>query len=543
MTDVDELVRSVAKASGCSEKEIREKMRERRERTHGLLSDYGAIYAVAKELGADLNDSGDGSHKSKGFKAPPLTKLSDVKPSPSVNVVGRVKAVFSPKEFGKKDGSRGVFASVVLMDKGGERRVVLWDNRAELVKSVRVGDVLLVRNGYSKDNNGAIEIHAGSSTTVSVNPKDEGVDLPDVHEKVIDVAALEAGNPSVTVVCRVASYYPPVEFARSDGTKGKRASFIGEDESGKVRVVLWDSAADLQLKVGDTVKIENGYTRAGFGGTGVELQAGSRSRVEHSNKKLKLPSIKEKKEKITVAEIESNASGFNIDGRVLQVYPPREYSGGRMASLVVGDATGSIRVVLWDDKVVVAEVLKAGDGVRIINAYSKSNLTNEPEVHIGKYGTLSQASDVDAPLAADIKAALAQEKDIGELENGDKNVRISGVIVEVEDRPCVYASDDGSPNLVVSLVVEDETGNVRAVAFRSSAEKILGIATGDAVALIEKSQDELAPIAEAKEALLEKPVSLLGRVKYNDFSDQLEFIVDSVFLAEGEKESDEEILT
>jgi len=46
--------------------------------------------------------------------------------------------------------------------------------------------------------------------------------------------------------------------------------------------------------------------------------------------------------------------------------------------------------------------------------------------------------------------------------------------------------------------------------------------------LIGETQDESEPLARAKESLLNTEITLVGRVKYNDFSDQLEFIVSKV---------------
>jgi len=44
----------------------------------------------------------------------------------------------------------------------------------------------------------------------------------------------------------------------------------------------------------------------------------------------------------------------------------------------------TIRAVLWDDKAKIALELKDGDAVRLRNVYSKANMSQEPEVHVGK---------------------------------------------------------------------------------------------------------------------------------------------------------------
>lgn len=541
--DLDKLVDKVSRESGKPREGVLGQMNERKEKTHGLLSDYGAIYAVAKEYGIDLSQ-----------REVKLTSLSEVKPTSSVNLCGRVKIVYSAREFTRKDGSKGKFASVILVDKSGERRIVLWDQNADLTKQIRVGDIVLVRNGYAKENRGVVEVHAGPLTNLTVNPSDLEVDLPDVEEELVKVSDLGKDKPSVNLVCRIRSYYPKTDFSRPDGSVGSRASFIAEDESGSVRVVLWDQRATAELKEGTVVKIENGYTREGLNGE-LELHAGNRSRVIHSDKKIDLPVLPARESSVVqVGDVKSDMTGFTLDGRVLTVYPPREYTGGKggkLSSLILGDSSGSIRAVLWDDQADVVTELKRGDAVRIRNAYSKANLNDEPEVHVGRYSEVTVNPDSDVPSLGEIEESLITEKKISKLDGVDRNIRLSATVVDVDaERPLVYMTCpscgkrvqnlggewfceacgdiDADANLVVSLIVEDDSGNVRAVAFKNNAEKILGMDLEEVMNVIGETQDESAPLNQARERIAGKNISLVGRVKYNEFSDQLEFIVNDV---------------
>jgi replication factor A1 len=537
MTEIEELVERVVKETGRRREEIRAKMDERKEKTHGLLSDYGAIYAVAKEHGIDLSEG-----------ETQVTELSKLKPASSVNIFGRVKAVYSEREFSRKDGSRGRFASASLLDSSGEVRVVLWDQNASIVSKLRVGDTLLVKNGYAKENRGQLEVHAGPLTNMVVNPQNMTAKLPDTAERLDSIKSLQAGMPSVNLVCRVSSYFPKTEFQRSDGSKGSRASFIGEDESGTVRVVLWEPLSEMDLKEGDIVRVENAYTKAGLNGE-TEVQAGSRGRIFKSDAKLKLkPLEKRGMGSVKVGEVKADMRGFDLEARVMKVYPPREYSKGMMASLVAGDSTGTIRVVLWDEKSKVAGELKEGDAIRVRNAYSKANMNQEAEVHIGRYSEVTVDSRSKVPTAGEISEMMTEEKRIADLDASDRFVKITGKIVQVEDKPLFYTTCsecgkkaqnlggewmceecgvvEGTPNMIASVVVEDDSGNVRAIAFKDKAEKILGMDLEEAMNIIGETQDEKAPLAQARGRIVGSKVALLGKVSYNEYSDQLEFIVD-----------------
>lgn len=539
MAEVEKLIDLVVEETGKSEEEIRAMMEKRKEATHGLLSDYGAIYAVAKEFGIGLND-----------EKTVITKLSDTGAQRAFNVVGRIKGVYPPRTFDRKDGSKGKFASVILIDKSGEKRLILWDNNAEVAEKIVKGDTLIARNVYGKSGiDNEVELHATSLTNIGINPE-MGLKLPKIKEKPVKIKDLKKDMAFVDLTCRVSSYYPATEFNRSDGSLGLRASFIAEDGTSSIRVVLWDEAAKAKLSNGDFVRIENAYTREGMNQE-LELQLGNKGRIVHTDEVIKLPPLESEKD-LVISNITPNIPSISTVGRVLQVYKPRAYSKGMMSSLILGDKSGTIRVVLWDEKSEVANELKKGDAIKIRNAYSRPNLNNEPEIHIGRYGELSINQELKVPPLKEIESSMVVEKNIIDLENRDKYVRIKGAIVDIDQNKrliymtcpkcgkgiqnpgsvyfCENCNEDIDPvsNLILSFTVEDATGSIRAVSFKENAEKILDMDVEEVMNLIGETQDESSPVMEAKDRLITQEISLIGRVRYSEFSDQLEFIVDDV---------------
>ena len=538
--DVDSLMEKVASDSGNTTEGIRGMMEQRKEVTHGLLSDYGALYAVAKEFGISLDNA----------ETITLSKISDIAPGRPFNIAGRVKMAYPVKEFQRKDSSKGRMASVLLVDDSGETRLVLWDQNSEMVNRVKKGDTLLLRNGYGRESlNGGAELHATSLTGMSINPE-LSVNLPEIEENLIKIDKLGPDMSSVDLVCRVSSYYPPVEFTRADGSTGVRASFTGEDETGTVRAVLWDSAARLRLGRGDFVKLENAYTKQGLSGE-IELQAGGRSRIIKTDAAMDLPPLQEQAG-VKISDVKEDMQNLSISGRVIQMFPQKPYSNGMMASLVLGDETGTTRAVLWNESSEIAKELKKGDPIMIRNAYSKAGLNNGVEVHVGKYSEIAVNQDLEFPSIEDIKKSLIKEKSIAELENQESDIQIKGKIVDIDEgkRPiymscpncsrsiqnsgfgwfCEQCNEDVEPksNLLASFILEDETGSIRAICFRENAERILGMDMEEVMNIIGETQDEQEPLRKAKESLSDKSVTVLGRVKYSEFSDQLEFIVDEV---------------
>ncbi len=52
----------------------------------------------------------------------------------------------------------------------------------------------------------------------------------------------------------------PRPYVSRTGKEGRVTTAIGEDDSGRVKVSLWDNNID-RVKVGNTVQIRNGYAR------------------------------------------------------------------------------------------------------------------------------------------------------------------------------------------------------------------------------------------------------------------------------------------
>jgi replication factor A1 len=539
MNDTDELFEKVVREGGKTPEAVREMIEKRKAATHGLLSDYGALYAVAKELGLGIST-----------EKVTVTKLSEVKPKAAYNVAGRVKSIYPPKEFAKKDGGMGKIASLVIADGSGEARIVLWDGNADTANRVKRGDVVLLRNGYGKEGmGGTVEIQAGAMSNIIVNPK-ISIDLPEVKEDRMKIKDLTRGMSSVNLLCRVLVYYAPVEFKRSDGSEGVRASFTGEDETGKVRVLLWGDAAKKELAPGDYVYLENAYTKESLSHD-IELHVGNKSNLSKTDDVLDLTPLPQTQD-LKLGHIKPDMQGFSIIVRVLRTYEPRAYTNGTLASILVGDDTGTMRAVLWNEKSDIVNELKKGDAIRIKNAYAKKSLNGESEIHIGRYGEVIQNEDLEIASLHDIEKSLVNTKKIIDLQNDEKHVLIKGKIADIDEGRkllymtcstcnkrvqnaggiwfCESCNGDVEPtaNLKLSLSVEDETGSIRAIAFKESAEKVLGLDMEEVMNIIGETQDEMEPIRQVKEGLIGKPIALTGRVKYSDFSDQLEFIVEEV---------------
>jgi len=92
-----------------------------------------------------------------------------------------------------------------------------------------------------------------------------------------------------------------------------------------------------------------------------------------------------------VHELKPGMQHVNMEVKVLNVSESKQVVAGRgitheILEVEVGDETGAIMLVLWDEKVL---PLKAGDFIQIENGFVTS-FKGEWRINIGKYGNVTK---------------------------------------------------------------------------------------------------------------------------------------------------------
>jgi hypothetical protein len=93
------------------------------------------------------------------------------------------------------------------------------------------------------------------------------------------------GCKNITIDGKIAKIHKPHEFTRKDGSKGKVGSFTIKDESGTIRVVVWDDKTQLfnekSFNIGKEIVLENVYSKLNTfkGLSKIELHVGRYSRL------------------------------------------------------------------------------------------------------------------------------------------------------------------------------------------------------------------------------------------------------------------------
>lgn len=256
-----------------------------------------------------------------------------------------------------------------------------------------------------------------------------------------------------------------------------------------------------------------------------------------------------KQERLDIAHIIPGMQNVDIIGKITKMTPIREFSTekgkGRVTNVTIADGTGSVRLSLWNDEINSLEGIEAGEVARVRGYVKEDNMGN-PEIRIGRYGSLVK-SDEEIGAVKQSRRALERCSIAQLTEGGYKEIRApliqifeSNVFYEVcnqcrsriklnekEDFACNEHGIIESPDygLVISGIADDGTESIRIVFFNEQAEKLLGMTTKEAKKLFDKKKKLeaiLGLIPLGKEHIFE------GRARRNQLFDRLEFIVSDV---------------
>jgi replication factor A1 len=342
-----------------------------KQKTGGMISDSALLNMIAAEFGCE---------PSKNEANIPLLLTKDlVSGMNDATVTGRILAIFPPKSF---DGAKkGKLASLLICDNSGILRVVLWNEKTEMIEKdvLKVGQHVRFAHGYTRqDLSGKVELHVSERSEIETNPKDvKDHEYPDIHKFSVKIDQIPSvhGNKRVSLVGLVKKIFPASTFERKDQSQGKVMRFVLEDQTAVIAVVVWNEKADeleRSLRIGDRIQIVNGKIKKAIGEQlEVNVDAGTY-----------LGLVPESEEYREINELKEGMDVVNVEGEVATNPFVREVktSKGEMVRLTtfeLRDGTGEVFVSAWRKNADVASSLKQGDRIIIKNVYVKKAFSGE----------------------------------------------------------------------------------------------------------------------------------------------------------------------
>lgn len=264
---------------------------------------------------------------------------------------------------------------------------------------------------------------------------------------------------------------------------------------------------------------------------------------------LELPEYKPRQ--LEMKNIVSGMRNVNVKGKIFMISPIVEFERngkkGRVVNIFISDGTDYVKVPLWNDQVSIVEdgKLQVGDTVQIISGIARENQFGEKEIVLRSLSRLSLAEEELDISVEELKGKFLFTKprrvEIKSIK-GQGNFEVVAKIVhlfrgnyvfavcpfcglslkEVEGKTVCDEHGEVSADyqLVIPCIIDDGTGNMRAVFFREIAEKLCQLKPNELSAIeVERRYDMLA------QRLLGRELLLSGRVKKNKIFGTLEMVV------------------
>jgi replication factor A1 len=354
----------LAQDPGLSREILLAMIERKKQESHGLLSDEGAIRLLAQQL--------------TGLTGP-STGISDLRISSvqaglsDATISGEVLSISQPREFQRSDGSVGKLVRLRLKDPSGQLTCVMWDSSVEVVLSegIATGSKLRLAHGYTRLGlAGEVEFHIGARSTIQVLSKSilRGIDIqtPQIVENPLE------GNAPEAVRVRIR------KLQKSRGENGP-AWALCENETGLTMAKFWDDNIETVLSIGEgsVITIKNPWMTERNGM--IYLNAGSKSSII----KETLVDI-EAPPPVPIASIKPGPKLYTTRGVVIERTDPREIETKegrrtRVSNIRVEDGTGKIRIALWDNHAQIVESLRMGDAVRLTGIKARESYNGQLE--------------------------------------------------------------------------------------------------------------------------------------------------------------------
>jgi replication factor A1 len=324
-----------------------------------------------------------------------------------------------------------------------------------------------------------------------------GIDLQQVsvrsRQKIEDISETDR---NVTLTAKVVNIGTVRTFTRKDSGEGKVASITVADETGQMRVTLWDdmtrAVSEGAVSTGNVVQIRGAYVRKGMRDK-LELNLGRTGGIRIlEDYELEELDIKVGEPKsVSISELAQDMFDLTLTVKVERVFKlstfTRKSDGteGKVLSMVVGDDTGTTRLVFWDENAESARDVKEGEVIRVTGAMTRQGRNEgEIEVHLGRSSQIERRLKVKIDVPTDSNLSAAAEElgrvTVKEMKIGMRDVDLEGKVYRIF--PPNQFERDGEQGQVQNIIVVDESEKpIRAAFWHGDVEKIKDLNEGDVI--------------------------------------------------------------
>ena len=272
-------------------------------------------------------------------------------------------------------------------------------------------------------------------------------------------------------------------------------------------------------------------------------------------KELGLDVFTKTKRRLEIKNVVPKIRELKLTARIVKVFEPRKFEKngkkGKVASIILGDESGNIRLSLWDDQTDMIENLKPGMAVETFGAYTREDGLGGVEIRLGNRGGIKILEQCDLPALENLqKPAEKGRRNIVELKEGE-TAEIRASVVQIFETSIFYeicpqcgsrvvkegteykCAEHGkvepTKTIVLSGIIDDGTANMRAVFFRDVALQLIGMDIKKAL----ENEDSFFENLN----VLGKEFIMIGKSRRNKMFNRLEFVVNTVKEVDAEEEA------
>ena len=543
-------INKIIENTGLTRKEIQDMVGEKKNELKGLISEEGALFIIARELGVDVKE------ENKDLLKDIEMFISDITPNmKNISIVGRIKEIHRINKFNKNDGGIGYVGSFLLHDNTGDIRIVLWDDQVNIFNedNFEINEIVKIVNGIArKGRYDDLEIHIGRYGKLILSPDDiDYKNYPKIKFKLTDISEINLNLKSISVEGKIIQTFPIKEFNRKDGETGRVGSLTLLDSTGSIRITFWDDEINKieNLEIDNVITISNLTPKLNtLDSKSIDLYATRGSVVKKITKNLQINI--ENVENIKMLQDHKGVVSFkgkvtSIDN--LKIIESKSGEEIPLLGFVVSDDTDWIRFTIWGEKAEeFSEKLSIGQGLLLKNIMIRySNFSERNEVSLINESTLELKDfDIENLKTMDITKTNQGGNFSGNYKkidsiNTSANIELKGFIARDLNNITIYeactkcfkkvdnclcdTTNETEFRMIVNLIIDDGSGSIRATFIGDIAENLMMVKTENLVQI--KETPDFDKFMEKKSSeFLGKDIIIKGKAKFSDYSNSYEIM-------------------
>ena len=180
-----------------------------------------------------------------------------------IDIIGRILSLEDPREFQRDTGEVGVVRSAMFADESGKVRLSFWNEKAQ--GDYGVGEAYRIENARSRLGMYSVDLNIGGGSRIIRLSEEEAsaMFIPKLEtlEKALydykKISDLDEDEQDTIIIGRIIELNELRQFDRDNGDVGHVRNIEIADDTGSIRVVLWNDDAKKSYELGQPLKIQN----------------------------------------------------------------------------------------------------------------------------------------------------------------------------------------------------------------------------------------------------------------------------------------------